>query len=161
MTDPEHDEPARLVADAAAVAPAGLDWRAIALGAAGTLAVGMLAPYLLLQVLMRDSGMVTDTRWFALWPLIGLLADGLGGAIAGLLARRRGAMHGALASAVAAGGGMVISIGRLAFNGAVATLASPAYWVQVLAWTANGIGVAAVAGLVAARTAASASVPRE
>ena len=142
--------------------PATLDWRAIAFGAGATLAVGMLGPYLLLQVLSKGSGMIDDPRWFALWPLIGLLADGVGGALAGLLARRRGATHGVIASALAFVGGLVVSIGRLVNDGHAQMLLSLGYWGQVIAWTVAGLGVAAVAGLVAARTAAAATAtPRE
>lgn len=142
--------------DPAVVAPGAYDWRAIALGAAAILAVGIAAPLLLSQALSRGDS-TPDPRWFALWPLMGLFADGLGGALAGLLARRRGAVHGALASLLAFGGGIVISIVRLAMAGAAAMLLSPMYWVQVIGWSAVGVGVAAVAGLVAARTAAAAS----
>ena len=139
-----------------AVAHGALDWRAILLGAAAILAVGIAAPLLLGQALSR-GGSTPDPRWFALWPLMGLFADGLGGALAGLLARRRGAVHGALASVLAFGGGLVISIAQLVLRNAAAMLLSTAYWVQVLGWSALGVGVAALAGLVAARAAASAS----
>jgi hypothetical protein len=134
-----------------------LDWRAIALGAGATLAVGMLAPYLLVQVWPRSTGEEIGWFWLVwLFPLLGLLADALGGALAGLLARRRGAVHGALASVLAFAGGMVISVARMVSGGAGEMLLSPLYWLKVIGWSALGIGVAALAGAIAARAAASA-----
>ena len=142
--------------------PAALDWRAIAIGAATTLAVVMVAQYLLMQVLSTGAGTGIDPKWLALWPLVGLLGDALGGALAGLLARRRGALHGLLASALAFAGGMVVSTARLVHDGHAQMLLSLMYWVQVVAWSAIGLGVAAVAGLVAAKLAAAATAaPRE
>jgi hypothetical protein len=133
----------------------GLDWRAIAFGAAAILALG-IATSLMLTPLLAKSG-TFDTRWLALWPLVGLVADGLGGALAGLLARQRGALHGLLASALAFVGGMVMSIARMVYEGFSEMLLSPMYWVQVIGWSAAGLGVAALAGWLAARTVASES----
>jgi hypothetical protein len=134
-----------------------LDVRAIALGAGSSLGIGYAASYLMVSALTVD-GVVQYPRGGLLLrilsPLIGLFADALGGALAGLLARRRGAMHGALASLLATGGGLVIMLVRLAMHGDLSALASIAWIAQYLVMAALGIGVAALAGQIAAGIAA-------
>jgi hypothetical protein len=142
----------------AAVVPS-LDWRAIASGAAASLAVslsvGLLASRYVLAHPPGEGG-ATRLLYLAL-PLVGLVADALGGALAGLMAKRRGMVHGLLAALLASAGGLVVSISRLALHGALAPLLAPVFWLQMVLWIALGAFVAMAAGALAAGMTRAAS----
>ena len=143
-------------------AVAGLDWRAIALGAGASLGIAYAANFLLMRAFAPATGAFTPDNvfWFSLVaPLLGLLADALGGALAGLLARRRGAMHGLLAAALASAGSLVVTLARFARYGGLMGAAGIGWALGYLFWTVVGLGVAAVAGMVAANLAARTPPP--
>ena len=141
-----------------APAPRGFDWRAIALGAGTSLAVGFAVSYLMRFVPVQEGAM-QRVMFAVVFPLIGLVNDALGGAVAGFIARRRGAAHGALACVLASAASTAITLVRLLRMDLGATSLSG--WLTTLPfWLALGIGVGAGAGALAVR-AAVASRPRE
>ena len=146
MSDaPGPTEPARL--------PQGLDPRAIALGAGATLAIGLSSTFLVQSVLVGDTAPDVEL-WRLLSTVVGLVADAIGGATAGYIARRRGALHGVLASVLAGIGGLLVTAVMLGRQGHFEMLGNVAFVTQWLLWTAIGAGLAAIAGAFAARVAA-------
>jgi hypothetical protein len=136
-----------------APAPHGLDPRAIALGAGATLAIGLSSTFLVQSVLVGDTAPDVEL-WRLLSTVVGLFADAIGGATAGFIARRRGAVHGVLASLLAAIGGLLVTAVMLGRQGHIELLGDVAFLAQWLLWTALGAVLAAAAGAFAARVAA-------
>ena len=129
----------------------GLDWRAIALGAGTSLAVGFAVSYL-----SRFLPLPTSLA-MVVWPVLGLVNDALGGAVAGFMARRRGVAHGAVACLLASIAATAITLVRILGVTHGATLGS--YFLTLPFWLALGIAVGAGAGALAVRAASAA--PRE
>jgi hypothetical protein len=136
--------------NAPAAAP-GLNWAAIAAGAGASLAIGFSASYLLRP--MYSSGIGYGTAMF-LSMVVGLLADALGGAVAGLVARQRGALHGALAMLLASAFGLVVTFVMVGRQGHMEALVNVGFWAQWLAMALLGLGAGTLAGWIAARIAA-------
>jgi hypothetical protein len=136
--------------NAPAAAP-GLNWAATAPGAGASLAIGFSASYLLRP--MYSSGIGYGTAMF-LSMVVGLLADALGGAVAGLVARQRGALHGALAMLLASAFGLVVTFVMVGRQGHMEALANVGFWAQWLAMALLGLGAGTLAGWIAARIAA-------
>ena len=137
--------------------PTALDWRAIVSGAGATLAIG-IALGALLGMWMQDHPLGYGTVQ-ALSIVVGLLADVVGGALAGVLAKRRGALHGAMAMVLASAFGLVASLVLMSRAGQLDVFLSLSYWMWWLLTALLGLGVGALAGLVAARIAAAKSAP--
>jgi hypothetical protein len=95
----------------------------------------------------------------ALNGLVSMVTDAIGGATAGLLAKRRGALHGLLAMVLASAFGLVVSVVMLARYHALSAMLGLGYWVQWLGMALLGLAIGSVAGLVAAKLAA-AKTPR-
>ena len=131
-----------------------LDWRAIAAGAGASLAIGMSASFLM-RAALGAGGIVlaTGTVW-ALSGLVSALADVVGGATAGLMAKRRGALHGLLAMLLAAAFGLVVSIVMMARHSMTPGLD---YWLQWFGMAIVGVAIGTLAGWAAARIAAAKS----
>jgi hypothetical protein len=138
----------------APAAPSGLNWAAIAAGAGASLAIGFSASFLMRP--MYASGLGYGTILF-LSGLVGLLADALGGAVAGLVAKQRGALHGALAMLLASAFGLVVTFVMVGRQGHFEALANVGFWAQWLAMALLGLGAGTVAGWVAATIAAKQS----
>ena len=132
-----------------------LDWRAIAAGAGASLAIGFSASFLMRPLFGGNVALGYGTL-AAINLLVSILADAVGGATAGALARRRGAVHGALAMVLAAACGFVVTLVMLGRQGHVASVGA-AFWLQWLAYAVLGLVVGTVAGLVAAKVAAAKS----
>jgi hypothetical protein len=137
--------------DAANIPAATLDWRAIAAGAGASLAIGFSASFLMRP--LYSSGIGYGTIQF-LSIMVGLLADTLGGAVAGLLARRRGALHGALAMLLASAFGLVVTFVVVGRQGHFEALANVGFWAQWMLMALLGLGAGTLAGWIAARIAA-------
>ena len=137
-------------------APIAIDWAAVAAGAAASLAIGFSAS-LLMRPLYADGSMgyaLIATVSF----VVAMLADGIGGAVAGFMAKRRGALHGALAMVGASAFGVLASVVMMSRRGGdMQAFLSLQYWLQWLFYALFGIGVGTLAGLVAAKIAAKQS----
>jgi hypothetical protein len=130
-----------------------LDWRAIAAGAAASIAIGLSVSFLMRTAFAGGMTLGYGTI-IALTSFVGLLADAIGGATAGLIAKRRGAVHGALAMVLASAFGLVVSVVMMGRYGQLGMMTSIAYWAQWLGMALLGLGAGTLAGLVAARIAA-------
>jgi hypothetical protein len=139
----------------APAAPGTIDWTAVAAGAAASLAIGFSASFLMRP--MYATGNLGYGTIVAITLLSSLVADGVGGAVAGFMARRRGALHGALAMVGASAFGLVASVVMMSRYGNLEGFMSVTYWLQWLAYAVLGLVVGTVAGLVAAKVAARSS----
>jgi hypothetical protein len=139
----------------APAAPTGIDWAAVAAGAAASLAIGFSASFLMRP--MYAKGELGYGTIVAITLLTSLLADTVGGAVAGFMARRSGALHGALAMVGASAFGMVASVVMMSRYGNFDAYLSLSYWLQWLAYAVLGLIVGTVAGFVAAKVAAKSS----
>ena len=82
---------------------------------------------------------------------VGIVNDLVCGGVAGWIAKRRGAAHGALADVVAIVVGFALgTVLNIARGGSFEYLSSGSYWGQWLVMVIPGIGLAAFAGWVAA-----------
>jgi hypothetical protein len=135
----------------APAASPNLNGAAIAAGAGASLAIGFSASFLMRP--MYSSGIGYGTAMF-LSMVVGLLADALGGAVAGLVARQRGAVHGALAMVLASAFGLVVTFVMVGRQGHMEALANVGFWAQWLAMALLGLGAGTLAGWIAARIAA-------
>ena len=133
-------------------APAAIDWAAVAAGAAASLAIGFSASFLLRP--LYTGGTMGYALVATLSFAVSMLADAIGGAVAGFMAKRRGALHGALAMVGASAFGVVASMVMMSRQGHLDAFWSLQYWLQWLLYAAVGLGVGTVAGLVAAKVAA-------
>ena len=133
-----------------------LDWRAIAAGAGASLAIGLSASFLMRSVLAGGDVVLGFGTLVAINGVVSVIADLVGGATAGLLAKRRGALHGLLAMLLASACGLVISVVMMARYGALASIGI-AWWAQWLGLAIVGVAIGTFAGWVAARIAAAKS----
>jgi hypothetical protein len=141
-----------------ATGPAGtLDWRAIAAGAGASIAIGMSASFLMRSALSGGSVDLAYGTLLAINGLVSVIADVVGGATAGLLAKRRGALHGLLAMLLASAFGIVVSVVMLARVGQLALMAGVVYWLQWFGMALVGVAIGTFAGWIAARLAAAKS----
>jgi len=138
----------------APAAPSSLNWAAIAAGAGASLAIGFSASFLMRP--MYSSGIGYGTVMF-LSMVVGLLADTLGGAVAGLVARRSGALHGALAMVLASAFGLVVTFVMVGRQGHLEALANVGFWAQWALMALLGLGAGTLAGWIAANIAAKSS----
>jgi hypothetical protein len=138
----------------APIAIPAIDWAAVAAGAGASLAIGISASFLMRPVYASD--IAYGTALF-LGGLAGVLADVLGGAGAGLVARRRGALHGALAMLLASAFGLVVTFVLVARQGGLGMIANVGFWAQWVLMAALGLGAGTLAGWIAARVAAKSS----
>jgi hypothetical protein len=135
--------------------PTVLNWGAIAAGAGATLAIGFSGSALLRSWIGEQGfGIGTIQAFFF---LLSLVADSVGGAVAGLMARQRGALHGALAMVGASAFGMLASLVMMSRQGSLEAMFNVGYLGQWLLYALVGLGVGTLAGMVAARVAAKAS----
>jgi hypothetical protein len=135
---------------APAASPA-IDWTAIAAGAAASLAIGFSASFLLRPMYLEaELGYGTIV---AIGLVASLLADAVGGAVAGFMAKRRGALHGALAMVGASVFGIAASVVMMSRQGHLEAFASLSYWLQWLLFAVLGLAIGTLAGFVAAKVA--------
>lgn len=127
---------------------APLQWRAIGIGAALSIAVSvaMLASGSVLGPLIDAAG-VAVVSWTM--RLLGLCADAAAGFVAGRIAGRDGARHGLWAGAIAAVVGFAISLPGLLGSGYVP---DGGWWLQVVAWSLGGVALAFVCGALGAQS---------
>ena len=133
-------------------APTKLNWEAIGAGAALNLVIGFGASRLMMLFGTPTAG----RQIFLLVAVIhglGLLGDIAGGAVAGGMARQRGALHGLVAHAITIALGFGFGLAWIATRHpeSLIYLRSLAYWASFVPWSLLGLGVAAAAGEVAAR----------
>jgi hypothetical protein len=135
---------------------AGLDWRAALVGGGIAIALGIGVSWLA-QAAIR-GGMAPDSRMVYLaMAIAGLLVDAIGGAVAGAIARRQGALHGVVACALATFAGLAFTILMVQKAGVAPASLGATFWAQWVAQALLGFAAAAVAGLLAARIAARVS----
>jgi hypothetical protein len=146
------------VTDAAAnsVATRGLDPRAIALGAAAILAIGLSSSYVMQQLFLGSPDTANVRLFQLLSTAIGLVSHAVGGATAGLVARRRGAVHGGIACLLASLGGVVVTLVMVGRQGQLSAILNIAFVAQWLIWVLLGMAIGVAAGAIAARVAAAA-----
>lgn len=127
---------------------APLQWRAIGIGAAVSIAVS-LAMLLLgghVEPLVDALG-VAVVSWAM--RLLGLAADAAAGFVAGRIAGRDGARHGLCAGALAAVIGFAITLPGLFGSGYVP---DGGWWLQVVVWSLAGVALAFVCGALGAQS---------
>jgi hypothetical protein len=136
------------------VADPGIDWRAVGIGAAVGIGGGLLL-HLLFRVFPIS---VEEGRIWLVYVLNyggGMLVDAACGATAGVLARRRGALHGLLAGAIAALLSPLIGFAMMWMEtrGAPPIQVS-AYLIAIATGALLGTAIATAAGAIGARAAA-------
>jgi len=128
----------------------GLNWTAIAIGIAVSVAFWVAGVVLSMVMPMRDadSSMMAVMLVYRVLGFGGRLATGFA---AGWFAGTRGALHGALAGLGAAIAGWLLSFGLMAvMNGPGGIgMGGLEYWALQLGWSLVGIGLAALAGHLA------------
>ena len=147
-------DPVESVVAAQPAALPAIDWPAVAAGAAAAVAIGFAA-----SMLMRPlyAGGMGASLIAVIGMGISMLADACGGALAGLMAKRRGALHGALAMVGASLVGVLISLVMMARMGQMQLLLNLPYWLQWFLYAILGLIVGTVAGAIAAKVAAKPS----
>jgi hypothetical protein len=127
-----------------------VDDKAIGIGVA--IGIAFVVATIALSPLIFASGL-------PIWLIIGVQhAFGVTGKFAagfaaGWIARRDGALHGAFVGAVTGVLGFALGMGLAVVRGggAVFSRMSIETWISIVAWMAVGVGVAALAGLIAER----------
>lgn len=138
-------------------ATAKLNWEAIGAGAALNLVIGFGASRLMMLFGTPSAGQQMILLMLVIRGL-GLIGDMAGGAVAGGMARRRGALHGLIAHAISIVLGFAFGLAWMTTRHpeSLVYLRSVAYWASFVPWSLLGLGVAAAAGEVAARMRAGA-----
>lgn len=127
---------------------APLQWRAIGIGAAVSIAVSVLILFLggSIERLVDALG-IGVVSWAM--RLLGLAADAAAGFVAGRIAGRDGARHGLCAGALAAVVGFAITLPGLFGSGYVP---DGGWWLQVVVWSLAGVALAFVGGALGAQS---------
>lgn len=126
-----------------------MNWQAIGIGAVVGVMIGFAWSTALGAMIAANPSSYDSIKWIGY--AVGIVNDLACGAVAGWIAKRRGAAHGALADVVAIVVGFVLgTVLNIARGGSFEYLSSGSYWGQWLVMVIPGIGLAAFAGWVAA-----------